>query len=328
MMWSQSTRRDIDNWRKLGNPGWSWDELLPYYQKAETFHHPSEAAREFYKRESEYLDASLRGTNGPIQTSLPDQDDYVSKVWTETCKNAGLKTPLSDPRTGSALGGFNQLKAVDPNTGRRSYSASAYFEPNESRLNLLVVTDALAEKITIVQNADGVHTATGVDFSSGGKRFHARASREIIVSCGTFLSPQLLELSGIGSPSILSQHGVEVKVDNPNVGENLQEHVNGRIMWEADPELATPILPSYMTTANLCLKDITPAGQNRLDLSKGIDAQKGRETQYQLLMESANASEQAVASFLGHATGEVNHLPSRRLPCLCSSCVYLDDNSL
>jgi choline dehydrogenase-like flavoprotein len=192
-------------------------------------------------------------------------------------------------------------------------------------LNLLVVTDALAEKITIVQNADGVHTATGVDFSGSGKRFHAQASREIIVSCGTFLSPQLLELSGIGSPSILSQHGVEVKVNNPNVGENLQEHVSGRIMWEADPELATPTLPSHMTTANLCLKDITPAGQDQLDLNKGIYAQKGRE---RLLMELANASKQAVASFLGHATGEVNHLPSRRLPCSCSGCVYLDDNLL
>lgn len=309
MMWSQSTRRDIDNWRKLGNSGWGWDDLLPYYQKAETFHQPSEAAREFYRIESEYLNASLRGTNGPIQTSLPDKDDYVSKVWTETCKNAGFKTPLSDPRSGSAMGGFNQLKAVDPRTGRRSYSASAYFKPNESRSNLLVVTDSLAERITIVQTPDGMHTATGVDFSSGDKRFHAQASREIIVSCGTFLSPKLLELSGIGSASILSQHGVEVKIDNPNVGENLQDHVCGHVAWGVHQELATHTLPSYMTNANLSLKDITPSGQGQLELSKGIDAEKGRERQYQLLLESANASDQAVATFLGHATGKVNLLP-------------------
>lgn len=89
MNWTQTSRIDLDAWEKLGNPGWNWDALLPYFVKAETFHTPTDAAREFYPVESNVFHPSRRGTDGPIQTCLPETNDFVSNLWPETCRNAG-----------------------------------------------------------------------------------------------------------------------------------------------------------------------------------------------------------------------------------------------
>lgn len=302
MMWSQATRRDLDSWAKLGNSGWSWEDLIPYYRKAETYHPPTDAARNIYATEAEFLNASLRGTGGPIHTSFPEKDDFVSSAWTQTCKNAGLNMgkPVSDPRTGSCLGGFNQLKAVDPHTGHRSYSANSYFTPNATRPNLLVLTNALVESVTLDGTGDestGL-IAKGARFIFGDIKYTAQATKEVILSCGTFQSPQILELSGVGSPDIIKNVGLDVKIENSNVGENLQEHVIGLVPYDlTDPELSRGHLPSFMTTANLSLQDIMT--DEAFDLSAGGQDGLEHDTEHRIHLESASDPHQAVASLIG-----------------------------
>lgn len=143
-------------------------------------------------------------------------------MWPKTILNAGYK-PSKDPRSGSAIGGFNQLNTVDPVHKRRSYAAREYYEPNAKRPNLSVLTNALVSKIQL-EKTGGDAKATGVEFIADGTTHIAQVKKEVIVCGGSINSPQILELSGIGSPEVLSKAGVEVIVDHPAVGENLNDH--------------------------------------------------------------------------------------------------------
>lgn len=105
-----------------------------------------------------------------------------------------------------------------------SYSARAYYEPNASRPNLSVLTEALVAKIDFEKSSSGDATATSVQFLVNGNTYTVKANKEVIVSGGVINSPQILELSGIGSSSVLKKASVEVIVDNPGVGENLNDH--------------------------------------------------------------------------------------------------------
>jgi choline dehydrogenase len=129
-----------------------------------------------------------------------------------------------DPRSGSALGGFNQLTTVDPKTLRRSYSARDYYQPNAGRSNLSLLSEALVSKINFEKNSSNNLKATGVSIIKDGATHTIKVNKEVVVCGGTINSPQILELSGIGSPNVLSKTGIEVLVDNPHVGENLNDH--------------------------------------------------------------------------------------------------------
>jgi len=129
-----------------------------------------------------------------------------------------------DPRTGSALGGFNQLTTVNPKTAQRSYSAREYYEPNAKRSNLSLLTNALVSKIEFEERGSGDAKATGVSLLVDGASHTIKVNKEVIVCGGVVNSPQILELSGVGSPEVLSKAGIEVVVDNPGVGENLNDH--------------------------------------------------------------------------------------------------------
>lgn len=123
------------------------------------------------------------------------------------------------------MGAWTNVCSVDPQTGARSYAASAYYRESASRPNLAVLTEALAEEI-LLEDVSGKWVATGVRFRHGADEFVASAAREVIVCAGSVQSPQLLEVSGIGNPAILAAAGIPVKVNSPNVGENLQEHIS------------------------------------------------------------------------------------------------------
>ena len=125
----------------------------------------------------------------------------------------------ADPRKGDTLGGYAVLKFIDKDA-RRVTSASAFYAPNVGRSNLSVLTGAHVRRI-LFENLHEL-TATSVLFSAAGKVYEVSATAEIILTAGSFQSPQILELSGIGSKKLLEQHNIAVIVDNPNVGENLQ----------------------------------------------------------------------------------------------------------
>ena len=115
------------------------------------------------------------------------------------------------------------MTTVDPKTVRRSYSAREYYEPNAGRSNLSLLTEALVAKIEL-DDASPEPTATGVQFIHNGATYSVKANKEVIVCGGVINSPQILELSGIGSPEVLQKAGVEIKVDLPSVGDNLNDH--------------------------------------------------------------------------------------------------------
>ncbi|KAI0116131.1 GMC oxidoreductase [Hypoxylon sp. NC0597] len=232
MTWNRGNKEDYDAWEKLGNKGWGWDALLPFFQKSETFHPPNATSQVINR---EYFDHQAIGTNGPVHASYAKEYPKTHQLCYDTLLELGIPENRAH-HAGSNVGVWTNLTSVNPEDNIRSYASPAYFVPNSSRPNLFVLTEALLEEITLSRES-GEWTATGARFTHGGTSFTAQVSREVILSAGSVQSPQLLELSGIGDPQILSDAGVQLKVSNPNVGENLQDHLLAISVFEVDPSL-------------------------------------------------------------------------------------------
>ena len=160
-----------------------------------------------------------------MQVSYPKEFTASHGLWHQTLNAVGLESNDSH-LSGVNTGCWTSVCAVDPRLVARSYSATAYYLPNASRPNLLILPEAEAREILLVETDDSGWEAKGVRFTHRGAEFSVFASREVIISAGSVQSPQILELSGIGSASVLSAAGIPVKVDNANVGENLQDHLS------------------------------------------------------------------------------------------------------
>lgn len=230
MAWNRASREDYDAWEALGNPGWSWDDLLPFFQKSETFHPPSHAVQKEYDV-SHNPDAF--GRTGPIQVSYPTDYSPSHRLWHQTLNAVGVDTNPSHVG-GSNVGVWTCVNAVDPRSARRSF-ATDYC--SQAPPNLHILTHAAVKEI-VIQDVRGESVATGVRFACRGREHVVSVSREVILSAGSVMSPQILELSGIGNTKVLAQAGVPVKVESPNVGENLQDHLMLATIFEVDPLLA------------------------------------------------------------------------------------------
>jgi choline dehydrogenase-like flavoprotein len=234
MMLSHASAEDIDNWEKIGNKGWNFDTLKPYYEKFETYNAPSEILGKLLG--SEIIDPTLHGTSGQVQITFPHGTSEVDGMWRRTLQTLGLGAE-KDPRAGATLGGAAVLRYIDKEA-RRSTAASAFYAPNARRANLSVVTNAHVNKI-LLEDKKGFVVASGVSFQFEGKDYTVSALREVVLSAGAFQSPQILELSGIGSKAILQQHNIKTVVENPNVGENLQDHTLVPLEFETIEGIAT-----------------------------------------------------------------------------------------
>lgn len=236
--WTHASQKDINDWGELGNKGWSWDSIFPYFAKSEKYSPPP--ASEMSQYDVNYIDPALHGTKGPVKNSFPPFYGDLERTWGPTFKNLGISLN-GDPKGGLALGPYDNLVALDPKNASRSFAGNAYYRPNAKRPNLKVLTDALVTKIIFAprKSERDPLVATGLQFTSQGKKYVAHATREVIVSAGTFQSPQLLELSGIGRKSLLKSQGIPVLKDNPNVGENLQDHVVVPVSFQTIPGEAT-----------------------------------------------------------------------------------------
>ncbi|KAI0836960.1 GMC oxidoreductase [Hypoxylon sp. FL0890] len=232
MTWNRGNKEDYDAWEQLGNKGWGWDGLLPFFKKSETFHPPNIATQDINR---EYFDHQAIGTNGPVHASYAREYSDTHELCYDTLLGLGIPENRAH-HAGSNVGVWTNLISVNPENNTRSYASSAYFAPNSSRPNLFVLTDALVEEITLSKDGEE-WTATGARFTHGGISYAVQASREVILCAGSVQSPQLLELSGIGNPQILSDAGIQLKVPNSNVGENLQDHIMTISVFEVDPSL-------------------------------------------------------------------------------------------
>lgn len=219
----------------MGNQGWDFEALAPYYRKFHTFNRPSKETEKALA--TDYIDKELSGKAGPIQASFPEFHGPLGKAWPETFKNLDFAM-TTDPLSGQSSGGFSYLSSVDPKTWERSYAGSAYYAPVADRPNLHLLTDSLVEKIVLDKSGSDV-VATGVKFTRDGKSEVRKARKEVLLCAGVFQSPQLLELSGIGSPKLLQTHKIDTVVENRNVGENLQDHPMSGMSFEVVDGLPT-----------------------------------------------------------------------------------------
>ncbi|KAJ7886669.1 GMC oxidoreductase [Mycena leptocephala] len=232
--WVKPPVKDVDAIEKLGNPGWNWKEYLKYSQRSETFHPPAQEQMNLYPHTYE---VELRGTSGPIHTTIPFHHHAIDVLFQQTLVNKGLKS-IKAIWWRSALNTRNWLMGIDtdnkingtwiananldPRTWTRSYSATGYFLPAQDRPNLTILTEATVTRILFNDTIAGQKlTAKGVEFVHNKCTCEVNAKYEVILSAGTIQSPQILELSGIGRPEILRKIGVEMKIKLDGVGENI-----------------------------------------------------------------------------------------------------------
>ncbi|KAF9022992.1 hypothetical protein BDP27DRAFT_1308011 [Rhodocollybia butyracea] len=236
MIYQRGSAQDYNAWGQLGiGGGWDWDGLLPYFLRTETVT-PGPAGALGFRGQAGESD-EFEGRSGPLAIQYNNFYSPIETPYATAMQSFGV--PFNpDPDSGNSTGLFNCAAAVDIKTGNRSYSAVEYFLANEARSNLVVLQGAQATKINLTPGRSAI--ATGVQFVVNGTTFTANATTEVILSAGAFQSPQLLELSGIGSPTVLEKFGIPVIVSNPNVGENLQDHTNVASQFQ----LNDPTLPN------------------------------------------------------------------------------------
>ncbi|KAM0123816.1 hypothetical protein ACHAP3_010844 [Botrytis cinerea] len=238
LAYARPCAEDIDDWSEaFGIQGWSWSDLLPYFERSERleFDEPNILNRDL---EECPLNQDCHGLNGAIHTSMNTwQVPFEKKLLLAFDEVSGLSRP-EDPYNGSHLGFYRTLSTTNRvEKPIRSYAASGYLAPISGRANLIVLTNALARRIILESDSDGFLFAKGVEFQHEGVFYSAFARKEVILSAGSIQSPQLLELSGIGDPKVLEQVHIPCLVPNPHVGNNLQEHTMSAVSYELAPDI-------------------------------------------------------------------------------------------
>ena len=207
LLYVRGQHEDYDRWRQHGNNGWGYDDVLPYFKKAEN---QARGADDFH------------GVGGPQPVSDLSHADPLSAAFIEAAAQTGIpRNPDFNGATQEGAGYFQTTTRY----GRRASTAVAYLRPARDRNNLHVVTSALAQRILF----DG-RRAVAVEYRREGSLRTARARKEILVSSGAYNSPQLLQLSGVGPAALLREHGIDVVLDAPGVGNDLQDHMQVRVV--------------------------------------------------------------------------------------------------
>ncbi|KAI1303807.1 oxidoreductase [Xylaria venustula] len=235
-VYAPPTKAIPDAWAELGNEGWDWDAMGPYYTKAFTLPQTAEKLRTplgIDKNSPKDLN-----TDGPLQLSYPGSPLHpVRKIWAETFEQKGYRM-TTDPWTEASAGAFSNLTSIDPVTRERCHAAKAYYHPVQDRKNLHVILGAHVDKI-IFDDKQSQPKAVKVQYRHEGETKVVRARKEIIISAGALQSPKLLELSGIGDADILRKNKIEVVKALPGVGENLQDHLICDLTFPAVDEIET-----------------------------------------------------------------------------------------
>lgn len=231
MLYVRGHRWDYDHWAALGNSGWSYDDVLPYFRKAE--------------HNETYTD-QYHGQGGPLNVAEVMQPSSMNRRFLQSAQAVGLPI-IGDYNVPEPYGAF--MYQVTQKNGERCSAAKAYLTTNLKRPNLRVITRALTRRVLF----EG-RKAIGVLACISGQDVTVTARREVILSAGAFGSPQILQLSGIGSGAMLQSKGISPMHELPGVGENLQDHID--------------YVFTYRTGSNTDTFGISAAGSYRI--SKGI----------------------------------------------------------
>lgn len=210
MIYIRGHARDYDQWRQMGNAGWAYDDVLPYFKRAEN---------------SERGKGKYHGVGGPLSVTTRRYEDILTHSFLKAGDQAGY--PRTDDFNGENQEGFSFYDSTVKNAKRCS-AAVAYVKPALKRKNLTVISSAHVTRILFQGKR-----AAGIEFERKGELEVAEANREVILSGGSINSPQVLKLSGIGSSIELRDHGIPVVHNLPGVGENLQDHLDCGVQYKA-----------------------------------------------------------------------------------------------
>jgi choline dehydrogenase-like flavoprotein len=214
MIYLRGQREDYDDWAAMGNPGWGYDDVLPYFKRAE---HNERGADDFH------------GINGPLNVRDLTSPNPFSHAFVDAAHEAGFVR--NNDFNGAAQEGVGLYQVTHKN-GERYSAAKGYLTPNLSRRNLRVETNAHVLRI-VFDRTDGISRAVGVEFVQNGARRFVRARHEVLLSAGALQSPQVLLLSGIGPANDLQRMGIPVLSDVPGVGANLHDHCDAIQVFDA-----------------------------------------------------------------------------------------------
>ena len=216
LIYIRGQKQDYDHWAALGNRGWSYDEVLPYFKRSEG---------------NQRGNSAFHGGDGPLKVSdIGDRHELID-AFIEGAAQQGV--PRNDDFNGPEQvgAGYYQLTT---SRGWRCSTAKAYLAPARARGNLRVETGAQATALLLKGRR-----AVGVAYRQGGQERSASCRAEVLLAAGALQSPQLLQLSGIGAPALLQEHGIEVRHALPGVGENLQDHLQIRLTYECTRPITT-----------------------------------------------------------------------------------------
>ncbi len=203
MIYIRGHKADYDHWADEGNEGWSYDEVLPYFRRAE---------------HNERLNDEYHGNTGPLNVMDLRSPNKTLQAFIDAGREAGF--PITDDFNGAEQEGIGPYQVTHKN-GERFSAAKAYLTPNLGRKNLTVFTEAHTTRILF----EGKR-ATGVEFRRAGRVEQIGANHEVLMAAGALQTPQILMLSGIGPAAELTKHGIGVIHDLPGVGQNLHDHVD------------------------------------------------------------------------------------------------------
>jgi len=229
---------EVDALEELGNKGWNWKSVFAYMNKSEQLQ-PSDVPPELAEKYANIPAPELHGKDGPIKKSFPPHLTDLHPAFLDSFEQLGIPRNPESGGAGLPIGAFLLPTSVDRKTATRSYAATGYYTPNAQRSNLVVLTGAHASKILLKSSSTGLQHATGVEFIKDGITHSVEATKEIILSAGSFQNPQLLELSGVGDKDILNSFGIEPVIDLPGVGENLQDHSVVPVIVQVDQKIET-----------------------------------------------------------------------------------------
>jgi choline dehydrogenase len=218
----RGNRRDFDGWARSGNQGWSYEEVLPYFKKSETYHGPG---------------SPYRGNDGPISIIDYQNPSVVGHAFVEAAATLGATQKYNDFNGADQEAGAGFYQSTRTPDGVRATAASAFLEPNLGRPNLQLLSQVRATRLVLENGA-----VRGVEYAGPDGLQTVWAEREVVLCCGAFETPKLMMLSGLGPAADLAAHGVTVVQDLPGVGRNLQDHLLLGVGYESLVPLDPPEL--------------------------------------------------------------------------------------
>lgn len=254
MVYIRGQQEDFEDWKAMGNTGWGWDDVLPYFRRSET---NDGGADEF------------RGGDGPLYVSSTDNQVHpLCDTYLQACEEAGFpRNPDFNGKTQEGVG----LYQITTKNGVRVSASRAYLHRAKKRLNVCVITHAHTTRLMIENNR-----ATGVFYQHAGTEKTVKARREVILSAGSVNSPQILMLSGIGHGAELQDKGIQSIVHRPAVGKNLQDHLGLDHLYRSKvPTLNQQLRPWWGKLAQGIRYVLTRTGPLSLSVNQGGGFVKG-----------------------------------------------------